>query len=283
MDSPRASIIMLTFNRPQFISRAIESIVRQTVRDWELIVVHDGPNRQIEEILRGWEAREPRVRYFRRERWGNIAEATNFGIREARGRYVGVLDDDDYWRVDDKLERQIRFLDEHPDHVVCGGGAVCIGEDGRELMSYLKPEHDPEIKARALLANPMVHSTILYRRDAAQEVGFYDETLAGFQDWDLFLKLGRLGKFYNFPEYFLAYQIWEGGGSFDAQKRNTASAVRIVRRHGRAYRGYSPALVMACSYYLYARLPLAIRKLTFSRLTQLKKVVFARREGRAGN
>ena len=277
MDTARASIIMLTFNRPQYISRAIESVVRQTVSDWELIVVHDGPSRQIEEILRGWEAREPRVRYFRREHWGNIAEATNFGIRQARGRYIGVLDDDDYWRVPDKLERQIRFLDEHAEYVACGGGAVCVGEDGRELMSYLKPERDPEIKARALLANPMVHSTILYRREAGHRAGFYDETLAGFQDWDLCLKLGELGKLYNFPEHFLAYQIWEGGGSFAAQKRNTASALRIVRRHGKSYRGYSAALAMAWSYFVYARLPLAFRRLTFSRLTQMKKAIFSRR------
>ena len=283
MHTARASIIMLTFNRPQYISRAIESVLRQTVADWELIVVHDGPSREIEEILRAWEAREPRVRYFRREQWGNIAEATNFGIRQARGSYVGVLDDDDYWRVPDKLERQIQFLDEHAEYVACGGGAVCIDEDNRELMSYLKPEHDPEIKARALLANPMVHSTILYRREVAERAGFYDETLAGFQDWDFCLKLGQLGKLYNFPEHFLAYQIWEGGGSFDAQKRNTTSALRIVRRHGKVYRGYSAALAMACSYYLYARLPIAFRRLTFSGLTRMKKALFSHREGRAGD
>ena len=76
MSSPRVSILMLTFNRPEFISRAIESILTQTMADWELIVVHDGPNETIAGILAAWEAREPRVRYFRRLEKGNIAQAT---------------------------------------------------------------------------------------------------------------------------------------------------------------------------------------------------------------
>jgi len=277
MDPVRVSIIMLTFNRPQYISRAVESIQRQTVEDWELIVVHDGPNQQIEAILRDWETREPRLRYFRRGTWGNIAEATNFGIRNARGKFIAILDDDDYWRDRDKLERQIRFLEEHPDYVACGGGAVCIGEDGAELMRYLKPEQDAQIKSRALLANPMVHSTVLYRREAAERAGLYDETLPGFQDWDLFLKLGHLGKLYNFREHFLAYQIWHGGGSFESQKRNTESSVRIVQKHRKDYRGYLLAVTMAWAYYGYARLPIGLRRRTFSTLTRMKKLVFAQR------
>jgi glycosyltransferase involved in cell wall biosynthesis len=272
---PRVSIVMLTFNRPQYIDRAIESVIRQTIRDWELIVVHDGPHAAAETILRNWEAREPRVRYYRRTEWGNIAEATNFAIRHSHGRYLAILDDDDYWRAADKLERQVCFLEENPGYVACGGGAVCIGQDSRELLSYVKPEQDADIKARALLANPMIHSTTLYRRDAAEKVGCYDESLPGFQDWDFFLKLGQIGKLYNFPDYFLCYQIWEGGGSFAAQRRNTESALRIVRRHGTHYRGRLIALTMATLYHAYSYFPEPIRRSTFFWLTRLKKKMFS--------
>ena len=106
-------------------------------------------------------------------------------------------------------------------------------------------------------------------------MGFYDVSLPGFQDWDLFLKLARIGRLYNFQEHFLAYQIWHGGGSFHAQRGNTWSAVRIVRRHGRYYRGYPLALAMAYAYYAYARLPLGLRKATFGMLTHAKKAIFS--------
>jgi glycosyltransferase involved in cell wall biosynthesis len=277
MGNPRVSVLMLTYNRPQFISRAIESIRAQTLTDWELIVVHDGPNLEIQRIMHEWEERDPRIRYFHRAQPGNIAEANNYGLARAVGRYVAILDDDDYWRVADKLERQTRFLDEHPDSVVCGGGAVCIDPEGRETLRYLKAQSDEEIKRRALVANPMVHSATLFRRDAAEQCGFYDVTLAGFQDWDLFLKLGRLGRLYNFQEHFLAYQIWAGGGSFHAQRGNTRSALRIVWRHRHHYRGFLLAITLATLYYLYSLLPVAVRKLTFSFLSRLKKAVFATR------
>jgi glycosyltransferase involved in cell wall biosynthesis len=277
MSSPRVSVLMLTFNRPKFISRAIESIVAQSFTNWELIVVHDGPNEEIAAILKGWEAREPRVRYIRRLEKGNIAQANNHGLRQARGEYVAVLDDDDYWIPRDKLERQVRFLDEHPDYAGCGAGAVCIDEQGRETMRYLKPERHEQIVARALVANPMVHSTFVYRHALAEQAGFYDESLEGFQDWDLCLKLARLGRIHNFQEHFLAYQIWEGGGSFAAQRRNTESALRIVRRHGGSYQGYPLALALALGYYAYARTPLWFRKGTFSALSRLKKSIFAQR------
>lgn len=276
--NPRVTVLMLTFNRPQFISRAVESIQRQTVQDWELIVVHDGPNEEIAAILKDWERKEPRIRYFRRLQKGNIAQANNFGLERAQGRYVAILDDDDYWAEPDKLERQIQFLDENPGYVACGGGAITIDQQGRETLRYLKPEAPEEIRRVALLANPMVHSTTMYRLEAARQAGFYDESLAGFQDWDLFLKLGRIGKLRNFPVHWLYYQIWEGGGSFQAQRGNTLSAVRIVRRHGAHYRGYPVALAMAILYYLYARLPVGIKKVTFSSLSRLKKAFFSTRK-----
>ena len=276
--APRVTVLMLTFNRPQYISRAIKSIQSQTIEDWELIVVHDGPNEQIAQILAGWQVQEPRLRYFRRREKGNIAQATNFGLGHARGRYVAILDDDDYWSCPDKLERQIQFLESHTDHVACGGGVITVNEQGEETLRYLKPEHHDDIVRVALLANPMAHSTTLYRLDAAHKVGLYDEGLAGFQDWEFFLKLGRVGKLYNFQEHLLYYQIWQGGGSFQAQPSNTRSAITIVRRHGRYYRGYPAAITMASLYFLYARLPLPVKAASFDTFSRLKKAIFAARE-----
>jgi glycosyltransferase involved in cell wall biosynthesis len=275
MPAPRVSVLMLTFNRPQFISRAIESVRAQTFAAWELLVVHDGPDEEIARIVTAWQGREPRLRYLRRPTPGNIAEANNYGLREARGEYIAILDDDDFWRVPDKLERQAAFLDAHPDHAACGGGAVCIDARGEETLRYLKPEHHEAIVRGALVANPMIHSTTLYRKAAAAGAGLYDESLAGYQDWDFWLKLARIGRLYNFQEYFLAYQIWEGGGTYLAQRRNTACAVRIVRRHGRHYRGYPLALALAGAAYLHARMPEMVKKATFEPLNRLKKTLFA--------
>ena len=274
---PRVSVLMLTYNRSQFIGNAIESILAQIFQDWELLVVHDGPNREIPLIMAEWQRRDPRILYFHRAIPGNIAEASNFGLSHARGEYVAVLDDDDAWADPGKLSKQIAFLDTHRDHCCCGGGVIVIDPEGREQMRYLKPEYDEQIKRRALMANPLAHSTTLYRRDAALKTGGYDETLAGFQDWDLWLKLGKSGRLYNFPEYFLHYRVWEGSGSFHQSKGNTESSLRITRRYRRDYAGFATAYSMALLYYVYAHMPAAVHRHSYSFLSQWKKTFFSHR------
>jgi glycosyltransferase involved in cell wall biosynthesis len=274
---PRISILMLTYNRPQFIGTAIESILAQQFQEWELLVIHDGPNQEIPVIMAQWQERDGRIRYFHRSTPGNIADATNFGLEHARGEYIAVLDDDDGWASPLKLTRQAAFLDGHPDYVACGGGVIVVDTEGREQMRYLKPERDDEIKRRALVANPIAHSSVMYRRSAALAAGGYDRTLAGFQDWDLWLKLGSQGKLYNFPEYLMLYRIWHGSGSFHQARHNTASALRITRRHRQHYPGFPLAYTLCLLYHFYAHLPSGIQKFSYGFLSRLKKTVFARR------
>jgi len=268
---------MLTYNRPQLISRAIQSVLDQTFQQWELLVVHDGPNERTAELMQVWRQRDGRIRYLRREKVGNIAEATNFGLSQARGDYIAILDDDDCWTAPDKLEKQVRFLDERPEYVGCGGGVIVVDRNGNETLRYLKPPEDEQIKRRALFANPMAHSTTVYRRAAIEAQGLYDVTLAGFQDWDVWLKLGQAGKLYNFPEFFVYYTLWEAGGSFRQQRNNTRSALRIVWRHRGAYGGFWLALPLTLLYYAYAHLPSIVHKFSFAFLSRLKKAAFSGR------
>jgi glycosyltransferase involved in cell wall biosynthesis len=277
MPSPLVSVIMLTYNRPQLIGRAIASVAAQDFDGWELIIVHDGPNEHTVQVASEWAARDSRIRYLHRAKGGNIANATNYGLSQARGDYIAILDDDDYWATSTKLGRQVGFLNANSGYVACGGGMIVIGPDGRETMRFLKPETDAEIRRNALFANPMAHSTTLYRRSAVEHCGGYDESLAGFQDWDVWLKLGRIGSLYNIPDYLTYYQLWDGSGTFQAQSANTRSALRIVNRHRGFYRGYAVACAMAWAYHAYAHLPAGLRRASYRILSQWKKAAFAGR------
>ncbi len=266
---------MLTYNRPQFLGRAIQSVIDQSLEDWELIVVQDGPNQQTAAVMEEWVKRDLRIRYFQRERVGNIANASNYGLARARGQYIAILDDDDYWVAADKLGKQVAFLKSHPDYAGCGGGMTVIDDHENIQMSYLKPEQDHEIRARALCANPMTHSTTMFRRSLGEEIGYFDESLAGYQDWDMWLRFGRLGKLYNFPEIFTRYTLWSGGGSFQQQRKNVRSAVKIVFRHRTGYRGFAGALALVLVHLAYAHLPARLSKSSFSFLARRKKAIFS--------
>ncbi|HVO28393.1 MAG TPA: glycosyltransferase family 2 protein [Candidatus Paceibacterota bacterium] len=273
MATPTISILMATRNRANLIGQAIESVRRQTLREWELIVIDDGSPDNTAEVMVEWERRDGRIKYLRIPRIGHIAGVSNAGLRAANGEFVAILDDDDYWIDDRKLERQVAFLHGHPDHVACGGWFISVDGDGKETARFRKPETDAAIRRVALFANPIANSTALFRRT---EGGYYDEAVHGFADWDFWLTLGKRGKLANLPEYFLAYRMWSGSGSFVDTKRNADAGLRIVLKHRGEYPGFYRALAMAEIYRIYARLPLGVRRWTNKSLSRLKKWLFSR-------
>lgn len=271
--NPRVSILMLTYNRPLHISRAISSVCSQSFKDWELLVVQDGNNAETFEIMRDWVARDSRIVHLARGVTGCIAEASNHGLRRARGEYVAILDDDDYWSDPEKLSRQVAFLDCNSEYVGCGSGYILIDGAGRTRGRFLKPETDAQIRAGALLANPIGNSTAIFRRILNGEPVMYDESMRGFADWDFWLMMGSRGKLYNFPEYLAHYALWEGGGSFTQQRVNTRAAIRIVQKHRENYRRFVPAILFAGIQHLYACLPVSIRRVSYPALSSFKKML----------
>jgi glycosyltransferase involved in cell wall biosynthesis len=277
MKPPKVSVLMLTYNRPLKIGRAIASVCSQSFQDWELIVVQDGFNPQTQQTVSEWLARDARIRYFARGTAGSIAEASNFGLSRADGEYIAILDDDDYWSAPDKLERQVEFLDANPDYVACGGGYILVDQDGVEQGAFLKPESDDDIRFCALLANPVANSTAMFRRIIAGRPALYDRSLRGYADWDFWLTLGAAGKLYNFPEVLTRYALWEGGGSFRQHKINARAGVAIVWKHRRGYGRFAAALPLAWLQYAYACLPRGIRQLSYYTLSSMKKSLAAAR------
>jgi len=282
MPEPTVSVLMLTYNRPQLIGRAIASVRAQSLEEWELLIVQDGSNPETASLLADWLAKDPRIRYFPRGTVGCIAEASNYGLERARGEYVAILDDDDYWTDRDKLARQVEFLDGHPEYVACSGGYVTIDGEGREHGRFLKPELDEQIRINALIANPMANSAAMFRRVLNGEPVRYDPGMIGFADWDFWLMLGARGRLYNFPAYLANYALWEGSGSFQAAKNNAISAVRIVHRYRRQYRGYPLAMTLACLNLCYACLPKPIRRVSYASLSALKKALASSRGAKQG-
>jgi glycosyltransferase involved in cell wall biosynthesis len=264
---------MLTYNRPQLIGRAIASACAQTLQDWDLIVVQDGSNPTTAELLKEWLAKEPRIRYFPRGTVGCIAEASNAGLEQARGEYIAILDDDDYWSDPNKLTRQVDFLDRNPEYVACGGGYVIVDQEGRKRGMFLKPEEDAAIRKRALLANPIANSTAMFRRIIAGAPALYDPEVRGFADWDFWLTLAHKGKLYNFPTYLAHYALWEGSGSFQASRTNARAAVQIVRKHRGQYRGFPFALLLSYLNLGYTYLPAPVRRVSYGTLSAMKKAL----------
>lgn len=273
-ESPKVSVLIATYNRSHFLPRAVESALTQSFKNLEVIISDCRSTDDTATVAKNLEKKDSRVRYFQGEPTKRIAVTSNFGLRNARGQYIAILDDDDRWIDVEKIKKQIEFLDAHPEYVACGGGMVAVDKNGKEMFKFLKPLSDEDIKSKALFANPMANSTTLFRLSAAKKVGLYDEGLSQFADWDFWLKLGKVGKFRNFPEYFSDYTVWEMGQSFAKQRENAIAAVVIVFRYRRHYKGFIGALTLALLYLGYAYLPSWFRSWINPTMTRLKKTIF---------
>jgi glycosyltransferase involved in cell wall biosynthesis len=276
MNTPKVSVLIATWNRKNLLRQAIESVLRQSFSDWEIIVADDGSNDGTDEMMAAYCRQDGRIRYLKGSHAGRIAVVSNRGLVAARGEYIAILDDDDYWIDREKLKKQVTFLDKNPEYVACGGGMITVDESGRELGRFLKPEADEVIKKMALYANPLVNSTTVFRREIGGTPALYDESLPQFADWGFWLELGRKGKFYNFKEYFVRYRMWDKSSSFTKQKANAQAALVIVKRYRKYYPGFGKALTLALFYRAYVALPVFTRRILNPILSSGKKKAFSK-------
>src|SRR3989344_4964531 len=243
------SIIILTYNRAGFISEAIKSALEQSFSDWELIIIDDASQDNTREIAEDYAKKDSRIKYFRNDEHLRISKSRNKALGLARGEYIAVLDSDDVWSDRDKLKKQYEFLERNKDYVLVGGGVIVIDEHGKETRRYFNRESDENIRGKILFQNQFAHSSAMFKRDAALKVGGYDENLNIGEDYDLWLKLGTLGKMANLKEYLLKYRVHSGNVTLkrvEALKNNIA----IIRKYKDRYPNY---------YLAYMRRALRLR------------------------
>jgi glycosyltransferase involved in cell wall biosynthesis len=202
-----------------------------------------------------------------------ISRNYNSALRLARGEYVAMLDDDDVWCVEDKLERQVAFLDARRDYVGCGGGLIVVSTDGQELYRYLKPETHDDIRRTMLFSNPMANSTTLFRRAAGEQVGWYDAALRFSGDRDFWMKMALVGSLYNFQEYLGFYTTGSHNTSVVHIKPHLKTSLMLTSRYRKEYPNYPAALALNYAQYLYACLPTGVQRTTRTSMMRLKRAL----------
>jgi glycosyltransferase involved in cell wall biosynthesis len=190
MSKPTVSIILPTFNRAHVIGRSIRSLLDQTYRGFELIVVDDGSTDNTESVVKSF--RDTRIRYLKYEPNRGAAHARNLGIQEARGQCIAFQDSDDEW-LKDKLEKQIRVMSVAPPSmgIVYTGYWRVAGKQRTYLPSSDKRTKDLDIHNLLLKENFVTTQTVLLKEECLKKVGLFDERLPRLQDWELWLRVSK--------------------------------------------------------------------------------------------
>jgi hypothetical protein len=214
---------MSVYNGERFLGEAIESVLAQTLTEFELIVVDDGSSDATPDILAAYEARDPRI-VIRRQSKSGRAAALNRGFALARASRVARLDADDIARPN-RLDHQREFLDAHDRVAVVGGAVTFINDRGEKFGSWQYPLTDPEIRRAFPRTTPLVHPAVMIRSEVFEAVGGYRSIFREAEDVDLWLRIAEHHELANIPEDLICYRIHAGQASRRALELQSLCAV----------------------------------------------------------
>jgi glycosyltransferase involved in cell wall biosynthesis len=242
---PLVSICMVSYNRADYINKAIDSILLQTYSNWELIIIDDGSKDGTEQVVLSYD--DARINYIKHAKNRGLHTARIASMENSNGKYIAILDSDDLWNDILKLHKQVLFLEKNTNHALVGTFIKNINSDGIVIGENTYNTTDKKIRNSILIRNQFAHSSILIRKNIYDKTIGYQDTLC--EDLELFLQLGKLGMLGNIPEKMTSYRIH--GGGISQNKLNMLKAIhKIILGYKHAYNYYYLALIKNYFYRL---------------------------------
>ena len=194
MRVPKVSVVMPVHNGERYLRQAMDSIIGQSYKHFEFLIVDDGSVDGTRAILEGYN--DSRIKIIRNNKSEGLTKALNKGIRMASGKYVARQDADDI-SLPRRFEMQVIFLEKHPDYGMVGSSYFQIDENAKILSQINVLSEDTQIRESIMAQNCFAHGSVMMRKDTFEEVGSYDERFKFAQDYDLWLRIIQTFKVAN--------------------------------------------------------------------------------------
>jgi glycosyltransferase involved in cell wall biosynthesis len=258
--TPRVSVVLAARDESESIRVAVDSILAQTLRDWELIVVDDGSRDGTADIVRAYADKRIRVLV---EAGRGLPASLNCAIAHARAAVIARQDADDV-SLPDRLERQACFLDEHEDVAVVAAAWRELGPDGQAVRPRTQFVGG-RLNEGLLHFNPIVHTSAMFRRDVVMAIGGYDESLPYAADYDLWLRLDCAGAvLWNLDETLVVRRMTGRNMSSHRERANLREELRIrwndLGRRRRLALGTGPGAIRLAVRAPRLLVPLCVRR-----------------------
>lgn len=209
---PLVSIVMPIYNSETYLDEAILSIIHQTYKNWELLIINEfGSNEEGKRIINRYAAIDSRIRLIQNSERLGIAESLNEGLRQAKGEYIARMDGDDI-SLPKRIEKQVGFMEENKNILLCG---VQVEVFGSEKWDWKLETYSAQIRTDALLYSPCVHPTILFRRDIIDKYNvFYNKEYKASEDYDFFTRVLEFGDIANLKEVLFKYRLYSTNATY---------------------------------------------------------------------
>lgn len=240
-ERPLVSVVMPVHNSHRFLADAVESILAQTHRDFEFIIVDDGSTDSSWEILAGFAQKDARITLLKNDRNRGVSSAVKKAIAHAQGLYIARMDSDDI-AVSDRLQKQIEYLHSHPRTVAVGGQCTVIDEKGNEIGQKHFPCNFPTLYRSMFTFFPIQEPTLMIdRQKLPRQFQFYDKDGNIAEEVELIFKLFQYGAVENISNVLLKYRIHPNNSSLK-QVRKTFYLTLKARLRAIFYYHYIPRI-----------------------------------------
>jgi glycosyltransferase involved in cell wall biosynthesis len=205
MHTPLVSVLMPAYNCEAYVLEAVSSILSQSYSDFELLVIDDGSKDSTRKLLES--VHDPRLRLVSNEHNIGLIGTLNRGLELAVGRYIARMDADDVSEPE-RLEKQVRFLEAHPEIHILGSMVNLINEHGKAFGAITGyPKDADEIHRYLLCECCLIHPSVMFRKDTILRAGGYSDSARHAEDYDLWLRLSDHHKIANLPDKLVSYRM----------------------------------------------------------------------------
>jgi len=241
MPRKTVSVLLAVYNAEHTLGKTLKSLANQSFTEFEILAVDDASVDNSHEVLGSWQRRfgPKKMRILKNKKNLGLTKSLNYGLQNISSPYTARIDADDWWESE-KLAKQVKFLETHPDYGIVGSGYTNVSH--RQSFVINPPETNEEIRASIIRRNPFAHSCVMFRTILVKNLGGYDISVRYGQDYDLWLRCLPKTKFYNLPEN-LCFRLITGGISIEKQRDQMKQATQTQLKYIRAYQlGWSSYL-----------------------------------------
>ncbi len=241
MKTPVISVLMAVYNGQDALAGTIRSMLRQTCRDFEFVIVDDGSTDSSLQVIRSFGDR--RIAVHTNETNIGQTKSLNVGLKLAKGKYVARIDAGDF-SFPARLSRQLRFMTKHPEYAAVGTAAVMVSPEGRRIGIARRPRKFREVLLRMFYVSPLIHISAMMDRETVVKMGGYDEDFAIGADHELWSKVIRSGhRITSLCRPLVGWEVDPDSLSFEhLGGRVTEEVSEIIRRNAAELAGVDVSL-----------------------------------------
>ncbi len=207
--NPLVSVLVATYNSENFIKDNLDSLISQTYKNIEIVVCDDASSDNTVSIVKKYQEKDERIKIIQNEKNLGITLNMNNGIKNCNGKYIAILDADD-WAYPYRIEEQVKVMEENPEVALCSGYMDICDEELNVKTVREYPLENEDIRKAIVRYNPISHPASMWRTSELIKTSLYNNRFPIARDYDLVVRISEFGEYKNIPKSLIKYRVRKG-------------------------------------------------------------------------